>query len=329
MTIDHDFSYDEIQRIHRILLRRFRKRPGLKSIGFGHARKEKEGGRIDEDRGLSVCFNVAKKLKPKNVPVSLAFDPQVVVRLRRGGRLQQISLPTDIVHSPKVIGSGRRLRLETETSFRFSTCGLQVRWSETDGSSEKPRIAFLTVGHVFRSLALNQVVELASSNGSFTVFGRLLARTNSNDGRDAALIEVTESSLNELAPPTHAPVRLATKNELIQNLGKSGELLRSDGTRGFLFGVFHPSYPDIDNVGTVKDVFEGLQGSPTTFAEGTSGAVWMLDGTKVACLQTAGFPDGFDRGLGQLAINLVGWIVKTITNMGNFVPGSLKFEAAF
>ena len=325
--MEHNLTYERIMRLHRALTRKYAGDPNLISIGYGYARKD---GQIDEERGLAVCFHVAKKKKRPRTGEK--FDPHVTYQSRSDREKGPLKLRTDVIQRPRVVASGRNLKVELSTSIRLATCGLLIHWQETDGNNIEDRKAFVTVGHVFRSVNLGQIVKLAGSDGAFKVFGRLLAIAPRNSFRDVALVEVTDFSLTALAPPISTSVTIPDADTVIAALGKPGMILNNQGTPSFIYGMFHPSFPDIENLGKVNDVLEAMSAPDLSFRVGTSGAAWMLGNTsqgQVACLQTAGFEnENFRHGLGQLSFRLMDWVNKVLATP-NLVPGSLRFEAVY
>lgn len=321
-------SYTQLVEIHKTLKRRFRHVEGLVSIGFGCARRS---GRIDQSRGFSVCLYVRrKKARPRiaqRIPKCVELPPKLAKQL--GLR----KLPTDVVECVGAQSTGRTSQVEVGAELKEATCGLLVRWKQGTES----RFGFLCVGHVFVGASPGQTVRIASADGLYRVYGEFIARTPQSQSLDTSLIEVMESSLAELAPESVSPpISVATGDQLIQDLQSDGSirpldarLLRSDGSRSFRAGVFHPQF-FVDGVGYVKDLFDGLTSTGFTFQEGTSGAVWMTE-FGVSCLQTASFAAGsFRRGLGQMIWTRTSWLFHDVlSHRPHFDTSSLTFHSIY
>ncbi len=97
----------------------------------------------------------------------------------------------------------------------------------------------------------------------------------------------------------------------------------------FRWGVYHPKFESIFQLGPLRDMFEGFGSIDDQFGPGTSGAAWA-NGSQLASLQTAGLLAGqFRNGLGQSIVPLIQWSLGVLARNPGWVAGSLVVDSVY
>lgn len=319
-----DWTYESLCRLHRSLRRRLKGHQGIVSIAFGKARRQ---GVFDRSRPFAVCIYVRKKRQ--RLAASQRVPPSFTLRLKGDMLFDRYELPSDVVECRSCRSTGRLLFAGT-SHLQMGTLGPLLRWKTQGAGKDSFRLAFLSVAHPLRHVPLQGLVEMADRYGERVSFGRLLARSSLGSGRDVALIEVTSQALKAMAPHYQASPGLWGIDELLKRLGRPGRIIRFGSTPLFQWGVFHPYFQDVEGLGPIKDLFEGISDDETgPFLPGTSGAAWMAE-HRLACLQTASFVDHrFRVGLGQSILPLLEWTMLYLSKSPEYVPGSLQVESVY
>jgi hypothetical protein len=136
---------DETLRITKLLNQRFTRSqyPGLITVGLATAEKE---GDFDPSRPCSVCFYVAKKKLPEEVPVGQQFPKTVRIGMYIDGVLKYYDLKTDVYGLETARATARLLQSWPEPDSKGKvSAGVVIEWKK----QAVTQLGLLTVGHSF------------------------------------------------------------------------------------------------------------------------------------------------------------------------------------
>ena len=327
----------DLERILRNLRRRMSVagKENLIGIAYGHPMR---GGKLDLERGLSICCIVRTKWSSRSaarrglIPEKLSYRSERKTILSVSQSPSRVVLASDVIEARHFHPTGLTASVAFATHVRELTAGALVTWQIP---ITKQRIwGILTVGHPFFGVSLGTAVSIQPRGQGTARIGTLLVKAASNDSVDAAIVQIPSDSVAdlELADPTIDPTNksVMTNSALISaaDANKVGKTFRFDGGQLFVPIRFHLMSPEIDGLGTIRNVLEVDGLNPAEFESGTSGSYWEVDG-RPSCLQFAALPTAFKIGFGQSLLSLRSWAQQTLIGQNLMAAATFQFVRGF
>ncbi len=310
-------------------------RENLMGIAYGCPLR---GGRLDHERGASICCIVRTKWSRRSASRHGAIPPTLSYRRKRIRTTSAVEghsrvvLPSDVIEARHFRPTGLSASVEFGSHVRELTAGTLVSWRLP---VTRQRIwGVLTVGHAFFGVNFGAAVSIRPPGQGPSGIGTLLVATTSDDSVDAALVQIPPGTVEhlELADPSGNPANrgVMTNSGLISaaDSDKIGQSFRFDGGQMFVAIRYHLASPEVVGLGTIRNVLEVDGISPAEFERGTSGSYWEVDG-RPACLQFAALPSAFMTGFGQSILSLRGWAEKTLLGEKLMAAGTFRFVRGF
>ena len=316
------YSAEQLIRLQRTLRRRFRvaARPDLLEIGFGHVPLDRSS--TGRPRLTCVFFTTDGQTGSSQSP-SRRLPDEVTARVRDGRRYRTVRLPTRRV----VAGGLEPSAASAEFSGTRFTLSAVISWRRTE--RRRREWGLLTVGHPFPALqripAWQRLVEV---RGERPFYGTLILRSRRGGRFDGAVIRTARDELAAAGlVPEHGHIGYRTARPLEQlgkDMGRSAELtVPGKHSRSFQVQAFLPRMT-IPGVGSLHYVLAGSAPRSKTFAPGTSGAGWQIEG-QPACFQIAAVAPRYRIGFGQAVTSLLVWAETRLRrHHPDLVPGSIR-----
>ncbi len=304
-----DLTSEELFKVQAAIRSKLAMQPNVVDVAFGLAEND---GEIDATRGECVCIYVDRKSKrPRKVD---RIPPQFDVRIKRGRRFCKVSLPTDVIETPRnrVKTTGREICHSSAPENR-ATSGFVIVWRVPNVN--RLFWGVVSVGHVFGEISpvpetTNQVL-LEFADEQFLA-GQLLARSEVDDGTliDASLVQVSKQELVDqgLMPGNvnTSGRKIRLWNNLTQDVGETGFSMPESDPIDFQVTRFLPTSQSVPALGKLEKVIEVKSTTAGAFARGTSGSLWQIQ-QQAAVIQHGGLSPQFLRGWGQSLEAVFDW----------------------
>lgn len=315
-----ELSIDELRRIRETLRERYHvgDRGNVIEIGFGLAER---GSHVDWDRGDAICFYVSSKRTPRRRQDRI---PEIeAVRVKRGSQFVEVCLPTDVLETKvsRVKPTGRSIRHLSDRAR--ATAGAIVAWRDGDG--RRLRWGVTTVGHLFHDredVPEDEKQVRVKVPGNREIEGRLLLRSEPDDGFDAALVSVQRRSLirgdlMSANQSTRGKV-IRSVSDLIHDRGNSGLTLPGASRVPMIVLRYLPEFDLVPSLGRIEHFLETQSDFVNTFGPGYSGTLWIIR-RQASCHQCVGWEStdplqNYVRGGGQSIQHIMQWMQAGIAS---------------